>query len=98
MGTRSRARLDRIEEKLDRMEQKLDKLWDVEKRLLEEVSILKSKQARDRREITRLEHIVVSLFEELRSIGQSTYTDFIRIEDAIKKYLRGHGEEQEATT
>jgi tetrahydromethanopterin S-methyltransferase subunit G len=77
-----------IEKRIDAIEEKLDKLWSVEQRILEELSMLKSKSRVDRREVNRLENIVVSLLEEISVLKHGGESNMYRIEDAVKKYLR----------
>ncbi len=75
-------RIGRLEERISSLEETIEKLWCVEKRLLEEVSMLKNSIRRERRERNRLQHIVLSIIEETRSLNEIN-----RIGELIEKYF-----------
>jgi len=74
-----------INERITELENKMNKLWEVEMRVLEELSLLRTRQSAEREEVSRLEHMVTSLIEELKAMGTPARSAFARFSKVLKQ-------------
>ncbi|MEM1675266.1 MAG: hypothetical protein QXX35_00875 [Desulfurococcaceae archaeon] len=83
MWNNNHKQVDKIRE----LEEKIDKIIRVQNTLLEEIAILKSRSRIERREIRRIEYVLLSLIEELKTIQPVTQIDIDKINQIVDKYL-----------
>jgi len=74
-------------DKIRELEEKIDKIISVQNTLLEEIAILKSRSRIERREIRRIEYVLLSLIEELKTIQPVTQIDIDKLNQIVDKYL-----------
>ncbi|MEM0379728.1 MAG: hypothetical protein QXP71_00135 [Desulfurococcaceae archaeon] len=83
MWNNNHEQVDKIRE----LEEKIDKIISVQNTLLEEIAILKSRSRIERREIRRIEYVLLSLIEELKTIQPVTQIDIDKLNQIVDKYL-----------
>lgn len=83
MWNNNHEQVDKIRE----LEEKIDKIIRVQNTLLEEIAILKSRSRIERREIRRIEYVLLSLIEELKTIQPVTQIDIDKLNQIVDKYL-----------
>lgn len=60
-------------EKINILGKRIDELWRTEIRILEELSMIKNKSLINHRELIRLEHITISLLEEISILKKQSH-------------------------
>jgi len=63
------AGFEEIVERINRLEEMVNKLAIVQRRLLDECVLLKSRLGSEDRELRRLEHVVLMILEELKTMN-----------------------------